>query len=169
MFDIKRPTATVDIVTDLDTLAQAIGLKTQIDEAKPDTAGLTDAEICAANKTTDKLRRELKALLKTIDASTVTLTLRGLGSSQWNQIVAARVTADPKTGRQSSDVAGMLIDALPDMIVKAEQAGTPVDFDPQTDVPALLDAIVDTQTVELISTVQRLNTPQVAVPKALRE
>lgn len=169
MFDIKRPTATVDIVTDLDTLAQAIGLKTQIDEATPDTAGLTDAEICAAKKTTDKLRRELKALLKTIDASTVTFTLRGLGSSQWNQIVAARVTADPKTGRQSSDVAGMLTDALPDMIVKAEQAGEPVEFDPHADVPALLETIVDTQTVELISTVQRLNTPQVAVPKALRE
>lgn len=169
MFDIKRPTATVDIVTDLDTLARAIGLKNSIDEATPDTAGMTDAEVCAAKKSTDKLRRELKTLLKTVDASTVTFTLRGLGSSQWNQIVAARVTADPKTGRQSSDVAGMLIDALPDMIVKVEQAGEPVDFDSHEDVPALLETIVDTQTVELISTVQRLNTPQVAVPKALRE
>ncbi|RSX48938.1 hypothetical protein [Bifidobacterium castoris] len=169
MFDIKRPTATVDIVTDLDTLTQAIGLKKSIDEATPDTAGMTDAEICAAKKSADRLRRELKTLLKAVDASTVTFTLRGLGSSQWNQIVAANVTTDPKTGRQSSDVAGMLTDALPDMIIKVEQAGEPVEFDPHADVPALLGMVVDTQTVELISTVQRLNTPQVAVPKALRE
>ena len=54
MFAIKRPTKTVDIVTDLDTLAQAVDLKQQIDDATPNTAGMTDAEICAANKTTDK-------------------------------------------------------------------------------------------------------------------
>ncbi len=67
MFDIKRPTKTVDIVTDLDTLAQAVDLKQQIDDATPNTAGMTDAEICAAKKATDKLRRELKTKLKTID------------------------------------------------------------------------------------------------------
>ena len=97
MFAIKRPTKTVDIVTDLDTLAQAVDLKQQIDDATPNTAGMTDAEICAAKKATDKLRRELKTKLKTIDESTVTLTLRGLGSSQWNQIVLATTTVDQKT------------------------------------------------------------------------
>ena len=169
MFDIKRPTKTVDIVTDLDTLAQAVDLKQRIDDAAPNTAGMTDAEICAAKKATDKLRRELKTKLKTIDESTVTLTLRGLGSSRWNQIVLATTTVDQKTGKQERDINGLLMEALPAMIVNTEQHGEPVEFDPVADVPALLDAIVDTQTVELLVAVQQLNTPQVEVPKALRE
>lgn len=168
MFDIKRPTKTVDIVTDLDTLAQAVDLKQQIDDATPNTAGMTDAEICAAKKATDKLRRELKTKLKTIDESTVTLTLRGLGSSQWNQIVLATTTVDQKTGKQERDINGLLMEALPAMIINVEQHGEPVEFDPAADVPALLEAIVDTQTVELLVAVQQLNTPQVEVPKALR-
>ena len=169
MFEIKRPTKTVDIVTDLDTLAQAVDLKQQIDDATPNTAGMTDAEICAAKKATDKLRRELKTKLKTIDESTVTLTLRGLGSSQWNQIVLATTTVDQKTGKQERDINRLLTEALPAMIVNTEQHGEPVEFDPAADVPALLEAIVDTQTVELLVAVQQLNTPQVEVPKALRE
>lgn len=169
MFAIKRPTKTVDIVTDLDTLAQAVDLKQQIDDATPNTAGMTDAEICAAKKAADKLRRELKTKLKTIDESTVTLTLRGLGSSQWNQIVLATTTVDQKTGKQERDINGLLTEALPAMIVNTEQHGEPVEFDPAADVPALLEAIVDTQTVELLVAVQQLNTPQVEVPKALRE
>lgn len=169
MFDIKRPTKTVDIVTDLETLAQAVDLKQQIDDATPNTAGMTDAEICAAKKATDKLRRELKTKLKTIDESTVTLTLRGLGSSRWNQIVLATTTVDQKTGKQERDINRLLTEALPEMIINVEQHGEPVEFAPQTDVPALLEAIVDTQTVELLVAVQQLNTPQVAVPKALRE
>lgn len=169
MFAIKHPTKTVDIVTDLDTLAQAVDLKQQIDDATPNTAGMTDAEICAAKKATDKLRRELKTKLKTIDESTVTLTLRGLGSSQWNQIVLATTTVDQKTGKQERDINELLMEALPAMIVNTEQHGEPVEFDPAADVPALLDAIVDTQTVELLVAVQQLNTPQVEVPKALRE
>lgn len=169
MFDIKRPTKNVDIVTDLETLAQAVDLKQQIDDATPNTAGRTDAEICAAKKATDKLRRELKTKLKTIDESTVTFTLRGLGSSQWNQIVLATTTVDQKTGKQERDINGLLMEALPAMIVNTEQHGEPVEFDPAADVPALLDAIVDTQTVELLVAVQQLNTPQAEVPKALRE
>lgn len=169
MFAIKRPTKTVDIVTDLDALAQAVDLKQQIDDATPNPAGMTDAEICAAKKATDKLRRELKTKLKTIDESTVTLTLRGLGSSQWNQIVLATTTVDQKTGKQERDINRLLTEALPEMIISVEQQGEPVEFDTQTDVPALLEAIVDTQTVELLVAVQQLNTPQVAVPKALRE
>ena len=169
MFAIKRPTKTVDIVTDLDALAQAVDLKQQSDDAAPNTAGMTDAEICAAKKATDKLRRELKTKLKTIDESTVTLTLRGLGSSQWNQIVLATTTVDQKTGKQERDINELLMEALPAMIVNTEQHGEPVEFDPAADVPALLDAIVDTQTVELLVAVQQLNTPQVEVPKALRE
>ena len=169
MFAIKRPTKTVDIVTDLDTLAQAVDLKQQIDDAAPNTAGMTDAEICAAKKAADKLRRELKTKLKTIDESTVTLTLRGLGSSQWNQIVLATTTVDQKTGKQERDINRLLTEALPEMIINVEQHGEPVEFDPAADVPALLEAIVDTQTVELLVAVQQLNTPQVEVPKALRE
>ena len=169
MFDIKRPTKTVDIVTDLETLAQAVDLKQQIDDATPNPAGMTDAEICAAKKATDKLRRELKTKLKTIDESTVTLMLRGLGSSQWNQIVLATTTVDQKTGKQERDINRLLTEALPEMIISVEQHGEPVEFDPAADVPALLEAIVDTQTVELLVAVQQLNTPQVEVPKALRE
>ena len=169
MFDIKRPTKTVDIVTDLDMLAQAVDLKQRIDDAAPNTAGMTDAEICAAKKAADKLRRELKTKLKTIDESTVTLTLRGLGSSRWNQIVLATTTVDQKTGKQERDINRLLAEALPEMIINVEQQGETVEFDQQTDVPALLEAIVDTQTVELLVAVQQLNTPQVEVPKALRE
>lgn len=169
MFEIKRPTKTVDIVTDLDALNQAVDLKQQIDDATPDPAGMTDAEICAAKKATDKLRRELKNKLKTIDESTVTFTLRGLGSSRWNQIVLATTTVDQKTGKQERDINRLLTEALPEMIISVEQQGSPVKFDPAADVPALLEAIVDTQTVELLVAVQQLNTPQVEVPKALRE
>lgn len=168
MFEIKRPTKTVDIVTDLDALNQAVDLKQQIDDATPDPAGMTDAEICAAKKTTDKLRRELKTKLKAVDESTVTLTLRGLSSSQWNQIVTVSMTVNAVTGKQERDISNLLLLALPAMIVSVEQQGKPVEFDPQTDVPALLEAIVDTQTVELLVAVQQLNTPQVEVPKALR-
>lgn len=168
MFDIKRPTKTVDIVTDLETLAQAVDLKQQIDDATPDPAGMTDAEICAAKKATDKLRRELKTKLKAVDESTVTLTLRGLSSSQWNQIVTVSMTVNAVTGKQERDISNLLLLALPAMIVSVEQQGKPVEFDSETDVPALLEAIVDTQTVELLVAVQQLNTPQAEVPKALR-
>lgn len=168
MFEIKRPTKTVDIVTDLDMLAQAVELKQQIDDATPDPAGMTDAEICAAKKATDKLRRELKNKLKAVDESTVTLTLRGLSSSKWNQIVTVSMTVNAVTGKQERDISNLLLLALPAMIVSVEQQGKPVEFDSETDVPALLEAIVDTQTVELLVAVQQLNTPQVEVPKALR-
>lgn len=168
MFDIKRPTKTVDIVTDLETLAQAVDLKQQIDDATPDPAGMTDAEICAAKKATDKLRRELKTKLKAVDESTVTLTLRGLSSSQWNQIVTVSMTVNAVTGKQERDISNLLLLALPAMIVSVEQQGKPVEFDSETDVPALLEAIVDTQAVELLVAVQQLNTPQAEVPKALR-
>lgn len=168
MFDIKRPTKTVDIVTDLETLAQAVDLKQQIDDATPDPAGMTDAEICAAKKATDKLRRELKTKLKAVDESTVTLTLRGLSSSQWNQIVTVSMTVNAVTRKQERDISNLLLLALPAMIVSVEQQGKPVEFDSETDVPALLEAIVDTQTVELLVAVQQLNTPQAEVPKALR-
>lgn len=169
MFAIKRPTKTVDIVTDLDTLAQAVDLKQQIDDAAPNTSAMTEAETGAAVKAQNALRRELKAKLKTIDESTVTFTLRGLGSSQWNQIVLATTTVDQKTGKQERDINRLLTEALPEMIISVERHGEPVEFDPAVDVPALLEAIVDTQTVELLVAVQQLNTPQVEVPKALRE
>ena len=81
----------------------------------------------------------------------------------------ATTTVDQKTGKQERDINRLLTEALPEMIINVEQHGEPVEFAPQTDVPALLEAIVDTQTVELLVAVQQLNTPQVEVPKALRE
>ena len=81
----------------------------------------------------------------------------------------ATTTVDQKTGKQERDINRLLAEALPEMIISVEQQGEPVEFDPAADVPALLEAIVDTQTVELLVAVQQLNTPQVEVPKALRE
>lgn len=168
MFEVKRPTKQVEIVTDLDTLTQAMELKKQIDESTPKPGTMTDAEICAAKRTTDKLRKDLKAKLKVIDESTVTITLRGLNSSRWNQIITEITTTDVKTGRQERDFNRLLQKALPEMIVSVTQQGEPIEWNSDSDVPALLDIIVDTQTAELLDAVQKLNTPQVQVPKAMR-
>jgi hypothetical protein len=155
-FTIKRPTRSVEIVTDLQALQDSIVAASDAQEAKGKTG-------------VQALRQRAAELTQQVDESTLVLTLRGLNASQWNQIVIKRT--DSKGNRLVKDWPGMISDALPVMLSTAH-----VKTDPDTtveltasDLSELLSGLADSQVAELMQTVQVLNTPATSVPKALRE
>ena len=147
---ITRPSTTVDVITDLQALREALEAAQDIQQG-----GATP-------------KTRLKALKRRVDESTLVLHLHGLTSSRWNMIVVKRTRTDGD--RIVKDWPGMIADALPDMLDKAEwkTSKDPVDLSGDA-LSALLDSMSDTQTRDVMVTVQELNTPVTTVPKALAD
>lgn len=149
---VKPITKDVEIVTDLQLMSDIIDLSNRLtSQDKPDKQ--------------DKER--LGGMVRDLDKSTLVLTLRGLPSSPWNAIVIDHTQV--KGDRAVKDLQGMVADAVPRMLVKARyKDGDPIDLDGE-DLAGLTGSLTDIQVADLIQTIQTLNTPIDALPKAVRD
>lgn len=149
---VKPITKDVEIVTDLQLMSDIIDLSNRINaQDKP-------------NKQ-DKVR--LAGMVRDLDRSTLVLTLRGLPSSPWNAIVIDHTQV--KGDRAVKDLQGMVADAVPRMLAKARyKDGEDLDLGGE-DLAGLMGSLTDIQVADLIQTIQTLNTPIDALPKAVRD
>ena len=149
---VKPITRDVEIVTDLQLMSDIIDLSNRINsQDKPST----------------KDRERLAGMVQDLDRSTLVLTLRGLPSSPWNAIVIDHTQV--KGDRAVKDLQGMVADAVPRMLVKARyKDGGELDLEGE-DLAGLIGSLTDIQVADLIQTIQTLNTPIDALPKAVRD
>lgn len=149
---VKPITKDVEIVTDLQLMSDIIDLSNRI---------------TAQDKPSQKDKERLAGMVKDLDKSTLVLTLRGLPSSPWNAIVIDHTQV--KGDRAVKDLQGMVADAVPRMLVKAcYKDGEELDLGGE-DLAGLMGSLTDIQVADLIETIQTLNTPIDALPKAVRD
>ncbi len=164
---ITRPTGTVDIVTDLTLITKSQALSKHLEqlESQP-TAGLTETELSKRREEQADLRESLKTLVEQINAATIVLHMTGLNSSQWEQIVAENTTTT--NGQVKQDMVGIVCTAVPIMTDKITwRTGKQGEIEhTQDDLRTMLVEMPDSQLFSILPTVQRLNTPVVALPKA---
>lgn len=149
---VKPITKDVEIVTDLQLMSDIIDLSNCINaQDKPDKQD----------------KDQLAGMVKDLDKGTLVLTLRGLSSSPWNAIVIDHTQV--KGDRAVKDLQGMVADAVPRMLVKARyKDGEDLDLEGE-DLAGLMGSLTDIQVADLIQTIQTLNTPIDALPKAVRD
>ena len=164
---ITRPAGTVDIVTDLTLITKSQALSKHLEqlESQP-TAGLTETELSKRREELTDLRESLKTLVEQINAATIVLHMTGLNSSQWEQIVAENTTTT--NGQVKQDMVGIVCTAVPIMTDKIIwRTGKQAEIDhTQDELRDMLSEMPDSQLFSILPTVQRLNTPVVALPKA---
>ncbi|BAQ32090.1 hypothetical protein [Bifidobacterium scardovii] len=161
---ITTPTARQEIVTDLDALRQCIDAANRLNDLK-DESGRTEAEAAASRRQRDALTVRLRELADRVRESTITLTLHGLKSNEWNQIVLQCTTTEH--GQTTKDLPLLLSLSLPAMVDGLTDAhGKPLDMD-RDEIQRLAKSLTDTQSLELLQTIQTLNTPASALPKEI--
>ena len=149
---VKPITKDVEIVTDLQLMSDIIDLSNRIN---------------AQDKPNKQDKDQLADMVKDLDNSTLVLTLRGLPASPWNAIVIDHTQV--KGDRAVKDLQGMVADAVPRMLVKARyKDGEDIDLGGE-DLDGLVGSLTDIQVADLIQTIQTLNTPIDALPKAVRD
>lgn len=149
---VKPITRDVEIVTDLQLMSDIIDLSNRIN---------------AQDKPNKQDKERLAGMVGDLDRSTLVLTLRGLPSSPWNAIVIDHTQV--KGDRAVKDLQGMVADAVPRMLVKARyKDGEDIDLGGE-DLAGLMGSLTDIQVADLIETIQTLNTPIDALPKAVRD
>lgn len=149
---VKPITKDVEIVTDLQLMSDIIDLSNQIN---------------AQDKPNKQDKERLAGMVKDLDKSTLVLTFRGLPSSPWNAIVIDHTQV--KGDRAVKDLQGMVADAVPRMLVKARyKGGEEINLGGE-DLAGLMGSLTDIQVADLIQTIQTLNTPIDALPKAVRD
>lgn len=161
---VKRPLKTVDIITDMESMSQILQVANDLQTLKDEpTGGLTEGEMSQRRKQGKNLQEELKKLIDAQEASTLVLTLRAVNASQWTQIVVKN-TKNEK-GMTTKDFPGMVKTALSLMLEKtAWKNGEDVTLD---DIPGFVDSLLDTQIMDIMGVIQTLNSPEIALPKAI--
>ena len=156
---VNKPRRTVDVVTDLDALRECI-------VAANDING--DDGTKQSKRAGEERRKRLSSLVSKVDASTLTLRLHGLNSSQWNMVVVRNTSSE--AGSMVRDWPTMLGEAVPSMIesVAWKASGETVEMS-SDELRDLVSSLSDTQTMDLITVVQELNTPVSLVPKEARD
>ena len=149
---VKPITRDVEIVIDLQLMSDIIDLSNQIN---------------TQDKPNKQDKERLAGMVRDLDKRTLVLTLRGLPSSPWNAIVIDHTQV--KGDRAVKDLQGMVADAVPRMLVKARyKDGDDIDLSGE-DLAGLTGSLTDIQVADLIQTIQTLNTPIDALPKAVRD
>lgn len=149
---VKPITKNVEIVTDLQLMSDIIDLSNRIN---------------SQDKPSQKDKDQLAGMVKDLDKSTLVLTLRGLPSSPWNAIVIDHTQV--KGDQAVKHLQGMVADAVPRMLVKARyKGGEDIDLGGE-ELAGLIGSLTDIQVADLIETIQTLNTPIDALPKAVRD
>lgn len=150
---VTRPTKQFEIVTDLQALHESLAAAREIE---------------GKNNVSKAERADLKRVLQKVNESTIVLTLRGLNSSEWNMIVIKNT--EVVKDRLVKDVQQLVLESVPGMLESAEWKSTsePIAFDGD-EIQALIESMSDSQTGELMVTVQELNSPNTSVPKDLAD
>jgi hypothetical protein len=156
---VNKPRRTVDVVTDLDALRDCIvaanGINGDDGQKQSKSVG-------------EERRKRLSDLVDKVDASTLTLKMHGLNSSQWNMVVVRNTSSE--AGSMVRDWPSMLGEAIPSMIesVVWKTSGDSVEMSAD-ELRDFVSSLSDTQTMDIITVVQELNTPVSSVPKEARD
>lgn len=160
---VSTPTAQVRIVTDLDALRESITLTNRINTLSTPASGQTETEAAADAREREQLLDDLRDTAGRVDASTITLTLQGLHANEWNQLVTRCTVMDNE--HATKDLAKLARLSTPRMLTAVTAPdGTVIEAD-ETAVNGLIDSLTDSQTLELLQTIQELNTPVTSLPK----
>ncbi|PLS25973.1 hypothetical protein [Bifidobacterium parmae] len=160
---ITRPTTDVDIVTDLDALRDTIELTNHYNEIVDATDGTTEAEASHHRRELDHTRSKLADLAAKVEASTITLTLQGLPSNQWNQTVArCTTTQGGRTTKDLNKLATLALAAMTTGMRGHDGEAIPVTAD---ELAGLAGNLADSQILQLLETIQALNVPATSLPK----
>lgn len=159
---ITRPTARVEVITDVNALRELIEEFNVLNELQ---------ETNKTAKTLQAQKTKTKKLMGRVDESTLIFSLHGLNSSAWNMLVVKHSSA--KGNVVVKDWPALIMDAIPGMVDgvrwKLPHDGVQ-DVDLTNDeMHDLLESLTDSQTQELMVQVQTLNTPVTSVPKELRD
>jgi hypothetical protein len=162
---VQKITRDIEILTDLQVLQELVDQANRVSELVGDDGDLTESQM-----TQDVMaaKASLKQLIDEADDKTLVLQVQGLNSSAWNAIVMSNTkTVD---GRLVKDMQGIIMDAVPRMLVGAHWHGhdEPVTF-AGDELDGLLGSMTDTQTADCLEIVQELNTPITTIPKEARE
>lgn len=159
---VHSPQADAKIVMNMTALRESIELTNQINELEA-TENMTEAEASAARREREKLANRLGKTVQDVRESTLTVTLEGLRSNEWNQLTMRCTSV--KNGRQSRDMDKLLHLAFPRMLRAIKDPdGTNMEASPES-VNTLLDSLTDSQTAEILMTIKELNTPVTSLPK----
>lgn len=159
---VQQPIGSHDIVTDLNTLRETIILAGRISQLDK-TDGMTEAETSTARAERDRLTEQLHGLVDKVRESTITIRLRGLRSSEWNQyILQCTRTVDGKPVKDGNKLLRLAVPGMVEGVLN--HAGVPITMS-DTDLNTLLESLADTQSYELLQTIQTLNSPAVSLPK----
>lgn len=159
---VRSPYTSVEIVTNMTALRESIELTNRINELKAGE-NMTEVEASAARSEREKLAKRLGKTVQEVQKSTLTVTLEGLRSNEWNQLIL-RCTG-MENGRQSRDMDKLLHLAFPRMLRAVKDPdGNNMEASPEA-VNTLLDSLTDSQTAEILQTIQELNTPVTSLPK----
>ncbi|PLS23784.1 hypothetical protein BLI708_00380 [Bifidobacterium imperatoris] len=159
---VHSPYTSVEIVTNMTALRAAIELTNRINELKA-LENMTEAEASAARGEREKLAKQLSKTVQDVQKSTLTVTLEGLRANEWNQLILRCTSME--NGRQSRDMNRLLQLAFPRMLrAIKDPVGKAMEASPES-VKTLLDSLTDSQTAEILTTIQELNTPVTSLPK----
>lgn len=163
-FGITRPTATVELVTNFDLLADYQAADAELDRlqrgAQPDRLNQSPALREAAQR--------VQEIEQAMQDSILLVKLRALKRTRWNELTAKHPAREDHDGDKQWDlnVDTFFDEAIPESIVelKWKKSGEKVDFDVAVDWPALAEDITDSQFADFITGVLRINQGSTAVP-----
>lgn len=164
---VVRPTNSVEIITDLVALQASLNEANALQEFESNLPQTHDSEVKAKqNRSLQAKKTKLKKIVEKVNESTIVLNLRGLNSSRWNMIALEHSQASGE--RVIRDWPKMIAEALPEMLEKAtwKTKDETISFT-QEELSELLESLSDTQTMDIITVIQELNTPVATVPKGI--
>ena len=161
---ITPPTARHTITLNLDAVRQSAIAADQLKRLEEQPSKIiTETEASRRADLRERLTGLLHEQAELARASEITLALHGLNSSAWNQTVI--MSTETVDGRPVKDLDRLLKTALPrmcDHIERPDGTTSPVTSDELT---GLIDHLADSQTMELLTLIQELNTPATGLPK----
>lgn len=154
---VKRAQRTFELVTDL----------TMLDRIDELSAALATESTTLADPAKSKAARELKAIEKKVDDTTLVFTLRAVTAREFAEAQeAGRVEKDDQHP-DGLDWFKVVRELAPAATVSVKwKPGDVAAFDPDADWPELLDSMSDFQVAELLSVIVGLGRETGAGPKA---
>jgi hypothetical protein len=167
---IKRPETTVDLCLDGSLHAEWRKAQLELERVQKQNAG--DDRL---NTPARAIAERIESIQEAMRAEVVTFTVRALPRNEWSGLVESN---PPREGNKLDaeiygfNLAAVMGAAIPACIVKAEQHGEPLEFNPNADWDALADDMTDAQYEDFMQAVLQVNRGRQDVPfsyAALRE
>lgn len=168
--EIKRPTQTIQIVTDLVAMQASIKAASDYLDLKNKISGdnptVSEAAVNEQGETLDELYQKMSKLKEQTDDSTISITLQGLNASQWRQLSLKHLTVNDD-GNNVQDLPAQVEEAIPLMMVEAhDKSGSPINRD---NITKLVKELTDSQLADIMIICQNLNDPVTELPKEISQ